>query len=120
MQEIALAPLTLDACGDSWPMPCARTARARGRWRSWCIEKTGGNPFFAIQFITALADEGLLTFDAATAGWNWDFDRIRAKGFTDNVADLMAAKLSRLPMPRGTPEAVGLPGNAADIATLDA
>ena len=26
-------------------------------------EKTGGNPFFAIQFISALAEEGLLRFD---------------------------------------------------------
>jgi predicted ATPase len=26
-------------------------------------EKTGGNPFFAIQFFTALAEEGLLAFD---------------------------------------------------------
>ena len=31
-------------------------------------EKTGGNPFFAIQFITALADEGLLAFDPGRAG----------------------------------------------------
>ena len=33
------------------------------RWRNWFIEKTGGNPFFSIQFISALAEEGLLTFD---------------------------------------------------------
>ena len=26
-------------------------------------EKTAGNPFFAIQFLTALADEALLIFD---------------------------------------------------------
>jgi predicted ATPase len=30
-------------------------------WRSWCIDKTGGNPFFAIQFFKALADEGRLS-----------------------------------------------------------
>ena len=31
-------------------------------------EKTGGNPFFAIQFLTALAEEGLLAFDPVTRG----------------------------------------------------
>ncbi len=35
-------------------------------------EKTGGNPFFAIQFFTALDEEGLLAFDPATPAWQWD------------------------------------------------
>ena len=60
-------------------------------------EKTGGNPFFMIQFLTALAEEGLAVFDARTASWQWNLERIRGKGFTDNVADLLIAKLSRLP-----------------------
>jgi serine/threonine protein kinase len=51
-------------------------------------EKTGGNPFFAIQFISSLAEEGMLTFDHQAARWSWDFDRIHAKGYTDNVVDL--------------------------------
>jgi PAS domain S-box-containing protein len=59
--------------------------------------KTGGNPFFAIQFLTELAEEGLLAFDSVAAAWTWDLPRIRAKGFTDNVADLMTGKLGRLP-----------------------
>ena len=59
-------------------------------------EKTTGNPFFAIQFVQALADEALLGFDHDTALWRWDLDRIRAQGFTDNVVDLMVAKLNRL------------------------
>src|SRR5204862_8361906 len=58
-------------------------------------EKTGGNPFFAIQFFTALADEGLLAFDSVALAWRWDIDRIRAKNYTDNVVELMAAKLRR-------------------------
>ena len=60
-------------------------------------EKTGGNPFFTIQFLSSLAEEGMLTFDHDAACWSWDLDRIHAKGYTDNVADLMIEKLSRLP-----------------------
>jgi len=59
--------------------------------------KTGGNPFFAIQFLSSLGDEGLIAFDPNTLAWRWDLDRIRAKGITDNLADLMAGRLGRLP-----------------------
>ena len=59
--------------------------------------KTAGNPFFAIQFISALADEALLTFDYDQGRWSWDLNRIYAKGYTDNVVDLMVGKLNRLP-----------------------
>ena len=40
-------------------------------------DKTAGNPFFAIQFISTLADEGLLTFDHDEAQWSWDLNRIQ-------------------------------------------
>src|SRR5262249_30468559 len=59
--------------------------------------KTAGNPFFAIQFVTALAEENFLSFDHGAGSWSWDLDRIQAKGYTDNVADLMVGKLNRLP-----------------------
>jgi predicted ATPase len=61
-------------------------------------DKTGGNPFFALQFLTALAEEGLLAFDHGKARWSWDLDRIQATGFTDNVVELMLGKLGRLPV----------------------
>ena len=60
-------------------------------------EKTTGNPFFAIQFISALAEEGLLNYEHAEGRWVWDLGRIHAKGFTDNVVELMVGKLNRLP-----------------------
>jgi predicted ATPase len=73
-------------------------------------DKTGGNPFFAIQFISALADEGLLAFDPVGRVWQWHMERIHAKNLTDNVVDLMAAKLNRLAgRPAGGPEAARLP-----------
>jgi len=59
--------------------------------------KTGGNPFFTIQFLNSLVDEVLIAFDADTSAWHWDLERIRAKGITDNVAVLMAGRLGRLP-----------------------
>jgi predicted ATPase/two-component sensor histidine kinase len=58
--------------------------------------KTDGNPFFVIQFLNTLIDEGLLTFDAARPAWNWDVTRIEAQGLTDNVVELMEARLRRL------------------------
>ncbi len=82
-------------------------------------EKAGGNPFFSIQFITVLAEEGLLAFDPVAAAWAWDLPRIRAKGFTDNVVDLIAGKLARLSL--ATQEAarhLACLGNHAEIATL--
>ena len=60
-------------------------------------EKTGGNPFFVIQFLTNLVEENFLTFDKASAKWKWELEKIRARGFTDNIVDLMVGKLARLP-----------------------
>ncbi|MEH2560650.1 serine/threonine protein kinase [Bradyrhizobium sp. AZCC 2289] len=95
VREIVLAPLGLDDvnrlvadalhCEPERARPLAQLVQ----------EKTGGNPFFAIQFFTALADEGLLAFDPVVPAWRWDMERIRAKSYTDNVVDLMARKLRR-------------------------
>ncbi len=61
------------------------------------FEKTRGNPFFTMQFISALADEALLTYDTQDSAWRWSADRITARSVGDNVVDLMIERLSRLP-----------------------
>jgi PAS domain S-box-containing protein len=82
-------------------------------------EKTGGNPFFVVQFISALAAEEMLTFDHATAKWSWDIDRIRAKGYTDNVVELMIGKLNRVPAEtKKALQQLACLGNAAEVTTL--
>jgi len=58
------------------------------------LAKTGGNPFFVILFLDAMIDGGLLQF--VDGHWHWDRARIAAQGATDNVIDLMGARLSRL------------------------
>src|SRR5262245_14249100 len=83
-------------------------------------EKTGGNPFFAIQFISALADEGLLTFDYGEGRWSWDLNSIRAKGYTDNVVDLMVGKLIRLPFEtQRALQQLACMGNSAEFDLLE-
>ncbi len=83
-------------------------------------QKTGGNPFFAVQFLTTLAQEGFLAFDWSAGAWNWNLPRIRAKGFTDNVVDLMAEKVGRLSeTTREALQRLACLGNSAGIATLN-
>ena len=119
VHEIVLAPLGLDDIGRL-VADALHCEPERARPLAQLVqEKTGGNPFFAIQFFTALADEGLLAFDPVAPAWQWDIDRIRAKSYTDNVVDLMAGKLNRLP--DATQEALkqlACLGNVAEIATL--
>jgi len=82
-------------------------------------DKTAGNPFFAIQFFSALAEESLLTFDYGAGRWSWDLDRIHAKGYTDNVVDLMVGKLNRLPIQtQKALQQLACLGNRADFAML--
>ena len=119
VQEIVLAPLELDDVGRliADALYC-KPERARPL-AQLVQEKTGANPFFAIQFFTALAEEGLLAFDPVTRAWQWDMNRIRAKSYTDNVVDLMAGKLKRFSAT--TQEALkqlACLGNVAPTATL--
>ncbi|UXU89649.1 trifunctional serine/threonine-protein kinase/ATP-binding protein/sensor histidine kinase [Burkholderia sp. S-53] len=117
--EIALAPLKQTHLRQ-WLADALRCEHAHVAPLAQMVhQKTGGNPFFAIQFLSSLADEGMLTFDHDAARWCWDLDHIHAKGYTDNVVDLMVAKLTRLP--RETLNALqqlACLGNSAGTTTL--
>ena len=119
VKEITLGPLAPEHLGQLFA-DALRCETERGAPLAQLVhEKTGGNPFFTIQFISSLADEGLLTFDHAAARWSWDLDRIHAKGYTDNVVDLMTGKLTRLPALTQTAlQQLACLGNLADSTTL--
>ena len=83
--------------------------------------KTGGNPLFATQFLHSLNELGLLIFEQAGAGWVWDLDRVRHVPATDNVVDLVTARMSRLgPRLRRLLEAAALLGVSFDVGTVSA
>jgi hypothetical protein len=50
------------------------------------------------QNLDALAIAVILRYDAAR--WAWDLERIQTKAYTDNIVDLLASKLTRLPAKR--------------------
>ncbi|XYI03780.1 AAA family ATPase [Sorangium sp. So ce1128] len=84
-------------------------------------EKTAGNPFFAIQFLTALHEEHLIEFDWHAGAFRWDVAKAREKGFTDNVVDLVVGKLARLPeSTQGALKTLACLGNIAEVAVLAA
>ena len=118
-QEIVLSPLDLDDVGQLVSDSLRCEGEAAGPLAQLIHEKTGGNPFFAIQFLTSLAEEGLLRFDSDVSGWVWDLDRIRAKGYSDNVVDLMVGKLRRFSdTTQAALQQLACLGNLAEVATL--
>jgi predicted ATPase/GAF domain-containing protein/HPt (histidine-containing phosphotransfer) domain-containing protein len=62
---------------------------------SLIFAKTSGNPFFIGQFLERLAAEGQLRFEPGR-GYTWDLAAITALGATDNVVDLVVARLGTL------------------------
>jgi PAS domain S-box-containing protein len=119
VQEISLAPLAREDLGRLVADTLSCTPGRAAPLARLVHEKTGGNPFFSIQFISALAEEGLLRFDHDAARWRWDVDRLHAKGYTDNVVDLMVGRLTRLPVEtQAALQQLACLGNVAEITML--
>jgi predicted ATPase/signal transduction histidine kinase len=59
--------------------------------------KTGGNPFFVIQFLKLLEREGHLRFDDQAGRWVYRIESIAGAPLADNVIDLMTRSIQRLP-----------------------
>jgi PAS domain S-box-containing protein len=84
-------------------------------------DKTKGNPFFVIQFIRALCDDGLLTFDERNRAFTWDTDRVVARSFTEDLTGFMHWRLGRLPhAAREVMKRLACAGRAAGVALLSA
>ncbi len=117
--ELVLAPLAIDDVRQFVADALHIRLESAGPLALLVHERTRGNPFFAIQLLTSLAEEGLLRFDRGAAGWDWDLDRIRAKGYSYNVVDLMLGKLRRLSQRTQTAlQQFACLGNEAEIALL--
>ncbi|MEW6983824.1 response regulator [Colwelliaceae bacterium 6471] len=82
------------------------------------IEKTGGNPFFTIEFIKSLKDKNIL-FQGTDNHWDWNLVDLKKLEVTDNVVELMTDRLARLPeQQRVILHTAACVGNTAKINVL--
>lgn len=58
--------------------------------------RTDGSPFFVEQFLHALHQRKLLARDRETGRWLWQVEAIERAGVTDNVVELLTAKIEHL------------------------
>ncbi|MEH1846025.1 MAG: AAA family ATPase [Nostoc sp.] len=82
-------------------------------------QKAKGNPFFTTQFLKALHEDGLITFDWEAGFWQCDVVQVRSLALTDDVVEFMAQQLQKLPS--NTQDILKLAaciGNQFDLATL--
>jgi predicted ATPase len=80
--------------------------------------KTKGNPFFATQFLKSLQTDGHIKFNRR-GYWECDMTKIQIFSVTDDVVDLMAAQLQRLPIAaQQIFKLAACVGNQFDLETL--
>jgi signal transduction histidine kinase len=118
-QEIVLSPLGLPDVHRLVveALRCGR--KSLGPLAQLVHEKAGGNPFFAIQFLTELAEEGSLLFDGDAGSWICNLGRVRAKGYSASVVDLMVGKLRiRSQFARGAPNREIIDVNEINLGTV--
>jgi predicted ATPase/signal transduction histidine kinase len=60
------------------------------------LEKTGGNPFFVVQFLRMLVRDGHLRHDATLGCWTYQIESIASAPLADDVIDLMTRNIRRL------------------------
>ena len=62
------------------------------------MQKTQGNPFFATQFLNVLHQDRLLTFNRDVGHRQCNMAQVQAAALTNNVVELMASQLKKLPV----------------------
>ncbi|MCC5653487.1 PAS domain S-box protein [Nostoc sp. XA013] len=97
LQEITLAPLTLEPLSQLIAETLGRNIDTVRSLAQLVLRKTEGNPFFVGEFLRMLYSENLLIFNAKQLSWQWDIAQIQAQNITDNVVELLLHQLKKLP-----------------------
>ena len=121
VNEVRLAPLDAAAVQHALAETLHTTTEQVRELADMLIAKTDGNPFFLAEFLKSLYADALLWFDQAQGCWQWNIADMQSRQITDNVAELMTARLQQLPDPtRELLQLAACLGHQCDLATLAA
>jgi predicted ATPase/predicted signal transduction protein with EAL and GGDEF domain/tRNA A-37 threonylcarbamoyl transferase component Bud32 len=119
VQQIELAPLGVRDVAEFVADTLHHDAATATPLAQIIQQKTGGNPFFMRQFMRALYGARLITFDRATKRFRYDVAAVKSAAITENVAELLATELERLPeSTRATLRVAAVIGSRFDLRLL--
>lgn len=58
--------------------------------------RTEGNPFFSIQFLQSLYEEGMICYQETSRKWGWELGHINQMFINENVVDLIIQRIKKL------------------------
>ena len=119
VQRITLPPLKREHLRQLVVDALNATPEQGARLADILLEKTAGNPFFVGEFLRELHRSGLFVRDNERGEWVWDAGRILEQRPTENVSQLLASRLGRLPQAtRNALTVAACLGSVCEEATL--
>lgn len=97
LQRLSLGPLQLPGLTELVADALCGGADHAGPLAALVLHKTGGNPFFVIQFLKSLAADGQLHFDEELQRWDYRIEQLAEAPLALDVLELMAQRIQRLP-----------------------
>ncbi|MEG4608710.1 AAA family ATPase [Microcoleus sp. F6_B6] len=98
LETLTLSPLSADSLNHLIADAFQASQSAVQPLTNLVMQKTQGNPFFATQFLKALHQDSLITFDREVGHWQCDLVQVQDAALTDDVVEFMALQLRKLPV----------------------
>ena len=119
VQDIVLAPLTREDLGQLIADSLHCEPERRHAAGATGPREDGWQSIFRHSVYFCACRRGVAHVRSRRGRWSWDLNRIHAKGYTDNVVDLMVGKLNRLPVEtQKALQQLACLGNSAEFAML--
>ncbi|WP_041565531.1 ATP-binding sensor histidine kinase [Nostoc punctiforme] len=119
IHTIALAPLNKASLNQLMVDTFSCSSEIAQPLTQLVYQKTQGNPFFATQFLKALYEDGLITFNFTQSCWQCDIAAVKALALTDDVVEFVALQLQKLPTAtQNVLKLAACIGNQFDLLTL--